>query len=234
MARVRIVLVRPESPANVGAAARVVRNTGAEGLVLVAPGDWRTVDCWRTAWGAQDVLEEARVFDDLVAAVADATLSVALTGRRTPGPPPGDVRDAAAAVGALGRDEIAALVFGPETTGLTNDEIATCGRAARIPSDTRQPSFNLSHAVAIAAYEVHRATRRAGGAAPRRATHEEKELTLALLREGLLAMNALPRVQTDRFFREWRALIHRTDLTPKEIRLLQHLARKMARASGAG
>jgi TrmH family RNA methyltransferase len=233
LARVRIVLVRPESPANVGAAARVVRNTGAGGLALVAPGDWRTVDCWRTAWGAQDVLEEARVFDDLAAAVADAALSVALTGRRAPGPPPGDVRAAAAAVGALGRDEIAALVFGPETTGLTNDEIATCGRAARIPSDSRQPSYNLSHAVAIAAYEVHRATRRAGGTAPRRATHEEKELTLTLLREGLLAMNALPRVQTDRFFREWRALVHRTDLTPKEIRLLQHLARKMARVSGA-
>jgi len=52
MARVRIVLVRPESAANIGACARVSRNSGAEGLDLVAaPGDWRTVECWRTAWG---------------------------------------------------------------------------------------------------------------------------------------------------------------------------------------
>jgi len=62
------VLVRPEVPANVGAAARTIRNTGLEGLSLVAPGDWRTVECWRTAWGAHDVLEQAHVFDDLGAA----------------------------------------------------------------------------------------------------------------------------------------------------------------------
>ena len=54
---VRVVLVRPESPANVGAAARAVRNTGLHGLDLVEPGDWRTVECWRTAWGAHEVLE---------------------------------------------------------------------------------------------------------------------------------------------------------------------------------
>ncbi len=73
MARVRVVLVRPELPANVGACARVVRNAGLAGLDLVAPGDWRTVDCWRTAWGAQDVLEEARSFDDLAGALSDAS-----------------------------------------------------------------------------------------------------------------------------------------------------------------
>lgn len=234
MVRVRIVLVRPESPANIGASARVARNTGLEGLDLVSPGDWRTVDCWRTAWGAHDVLEEARVFPDLAPALAGVAVTVALTGRRAPAPLSVDVRAAAEAVGALGRDEAAALVFGPETTGLTNDEIALCGRAAHIPADERQPSFNLSHAVAIAAYEVHRAARRRTPPPPRRATHDEKERALELLREGLLAVNALPRVQTERFFREWRALVQRADLTPKEIRLLQHMSRKMRRTAGSG
>jgi len=232
LVRVRIVLVRPESPANIGASARVARNTGMEALDLVAPGDWRTVECWRTAWGAHDVLEEARVFPDLAPALAGSALALALTGRRAPSPPSVDVRVAAEMVAALGRDEVAALVFGPETTGLTNDEIAQCGRAAHIPADGRQPSFNLSHAVAIAAYEVHRAARRRLPPAPRRATHEEKEGALELLREGLLAVNALPRVQTERFFREWRALVQRADLTPKEVRLLQHMSRKMARTAG--
>ena len=72
MARVEVVLVRPESPANVGAAARAVRNAGLHGLVIVEPGDWRTVECWRTAWGAHDVLEQARVAPDLASAVAGA------------------------------------------------------------------------------------------------------------------------------------------------------------------
>jgi tRNA/rRNA methyltransferase len=229
-----VVLVRPETSANVGACARVVRNTGASGLDLVAPGDWRTVDCWRTAWGAQDVLEQARVFPDLAGALAGVATAVAFTGRRHPGAPPADVRDAAAAIAGLGREETAALVFGPETTGLTNDEIATCGRAATIPAHPGQPSYNLSHAVAIAAYEVLRASRPAGRGAVPWATHDEKEGLLATLREGLLAIEALPPVNTDSYFADWRALVQRADLTAKELKLLEHLARKMVQARKGG
>ena len=231
MARLRVVLVRPETSANVGACARVVRNAGAAGLDLVAPGDWRTVDCWRTAWGASDVLEEARVFDDLGAALAGAAMAVALTGRRHPGAPVADIREAAAAIAGLGRDEGAALVFGPEKTGLTNDEIALCGRCAVIPAHPAQPSFNLSHAVAIAAHEVFRASRRDGESAGPRVTHDQKERLLALLREGLLAIEALPSVNTDGYFADWRALVQRTDLTAKELKLLEHVARKMGQAA---
>jgi TrmH family RNA methyltransferase len=227
--RVRLVLVRPETSANVGACARVARNTACSGIDLVSPGDWRTVECWRSAWGAHDVLEEARVFDDLAAALAGAGLTVALTGRRSAGPPVADVRDAAAEVAGLGRDAGVALVFGPETSGLTNAEIALCGRAASIPAHPAQPSYNLSHAVAIAACEVYRACRRELPAARRRATHGEKEELLALLREGLLAIGALPSVNTEGYFEDWRALVQRVDLTPKEGKLLAHLARKMAR-----
>ncbi len=157
MPRVRIVLVRPETTANLGACARVVRNTGAAGLDLVEPGDWRTVECWRSAWGAQEVLEQARVFADLESALAGAALSVAFTARRGSGAAVEDVRTAAGAVAGLGREETAALVFGPEMHGLSNAELALCGRAATIPSHPAQPSYNLSHAVAIAAYEVLRA-----------------------------------------------------------------------------
>jgi tRNA/rRNA methyltransferase len=232
VARVRVVLVRPETSANVGACARVVRNTGASGLDLVAPGDWRTVDCWRTAWGAQDVLEEARVFGSLAGALEGVKVAVALTGRRPSGPPVADVRDAAATISGLGPEDAAALVFGPETTGLTNDEVALCGRCATIPSDPAQPSFNLSHAVAIAAYEVRRASRPAGAPARPRATHDQKERLLELLREGLLAIEALPRTNTEGYFADWRALLQRADLTAKELKLLEHAARKMRKAGG--
>jgi tRNA/rRNA methyltransferase len=234
MARVRVVLVRPENPANIGACARLVRNAGAHGLDLVAPGDWRTVECWRTAWGAPDVLESARVFPDLPSALEDTALAVALTGRRVAGPAPLDIREAVEEIAALERGETAALVFGPETSGLTNEEVACCSRRARIPSHPDQPSFNLSHAVAIAAYELLRSSGRGGGSGPRRATHDEKERLLALLREGFLAIGALPRTNTDGYFRDWRALVHRTDITPREMKLLEHVARKMARAGSGG
>jgi len=222
------VLVRPEAPVNVGAAARIVRNAGLEGLDLVAPGDWRTVECWRTAWGAHEVLEEARVFADLPAAVSSAGYVVGFTGRGESGVPALDVREAAADVAALAPDEAAALVFGPETSGLTHEEMAVCGRRAVIPSHPDQPSLNLSHAVMIAAYEVFRLHGRVP-AGPRRATHAEKEALVGLLRTGLGALEALPADNPESYFEEWRALVQRADLTPRELRLLEHMARKMAR-----
>ena len=232
MARVRIVLVRPETAVNVGATARIIRNAGLEGLDLVAPCDWRTVECWRTAWGSQEVLEQARVFPDVASALAGSGMAVAFSGRRLPGVPVLEVREAARAVSNLGKDESAALVFGPETSGLLEGEIATCGHCAVIPAHPEQPSLNLSHAVMVAAYEVFRAARRTGSA-PRRASHEEKERMLGLLREGLRAIEALPGVNTDGYFLEWRALFQRADLTPKEVRLLEHMARKMADSGGS-
>jgi len=222
------VLVRPEAPVNVGAAARIVRNAGLEGLDLVAPGDWRTVECWRTAWGAHEVLEQAGVFADLPAAVSRAGYVVGFTGRRESGVPARDVREAAEEVAALAPDETAALVFGPETSGLTHEEMAVCGRRAVIPSHPDQPSLNLSHAVMIAAYEVFRARGRLPEG-PRRATHAEKEALVGLLRAGLGALGALPPDNPESCFEEWRELVQRADLTPRELRLLEHMARKMAR-----
>jgi tRNA/rRNA methyltransferase len=229
--RFRLVLVRPETAANVGACARVARNTGVAGLDLVQPGDWRTVECWRSAWGAHELLEQARVLPTLAAALDGAAFVAAFSGRRRAGgPPPEDVRAVAEAVSALGRDETAALVFGPETSGLANDELALCGRVATIPAHPDQPSYNLSHAVAIAAYEVHRSSRRPAGPPPRRATHGEKERLLGLMREGLRAIEALPPRREESSFAAWRALVHRCDFGVRELALLEHAARKMAAA----
>jgi tRNA/rRNA methyltransferase len=228
VARVRVVLVRAETSANVGACARVVRNSSAAGLDLVEPGDFRTVECWRTAWGAHEVLEQARVFDHLGAALAGASLAVAFTGRRrSEGPVVEDVRDAAAAIAGLAKNAVAALVFGPETNGLTNAELALCGRVATIPADPAQPSYNLSHAVAIAAYEVRRASRRGSAEPPALATHDQKERVLGLLEQGLSAVGALPRTNTTSRFAEWRALVQRAPLTPRELKLVEQLSRKL-------
>jgi tRNA/rRNA methyltransferase len=189
------------------------------------------VECWRTAWGAHDVLEQAEVFDDLAAAVARAHTVIAFSGKRDREQPTLDVREAAQEVAALAPADAAALVFGGETSGLTLDELALCGRRALIPSHPDQPSLNLSHAVMVAAYEVYRPSDRPvtrGG----RATHGGREAMLDLLREGLLAIGALPPANTDGFFAEWRSLFQRAELTAKEVRLLEHMARKMIQRGG--
>jgi tRNA/rRNA methyltransferase len=154
---------------------------------------------------------------------------IAFSGKRDRERPPLDVRDAAAEVAALSAGERAALVFGAETSGLRLDELDLCGRRANIPAHADQPSLNLSHAVMVAAYECFRAGTRPASSPPR-ATHGDREAMLALLRDGLLAVGALPSANTDGFFAEWRAMFHRADLGAKEVRLLEHLARKLIAA----
>jgi TrmH family RNA methyltransferase len=228
VAHTRIVLVRPELAANVGASARAIGNAGLAGLDLVSPADWRSVEAWRTAWGATAVLEGARVFDDLRAALGQASYVIGFS-RRAQEAVTLDVRDVARELQALPSTATAALVFGPETSGLSLEELALCGRVATIPSHSGQPSFNLSHAVLVAAYEVFRATPSAT-TRPTLATHAEKERVLALLFDGLRAIHAFGGAQRGAYGRLWRGLLQRMDLTPREARGLAHMARKMARA----
>jgi TrmH family RNA methyltransferase len=231
-ARIRVVLVRPERPDNIGAAARVIRNTGLSGLDLVDPGDWRTIDCWRTAWGGHEVLEEARVFPELRSALAEASWVACLSGRgEEGGVPVMDVREMAAEAAALHEDELGALVFGPEASGLSLDEIALCGRRVRIPSHPAQPSLNLSHAVMVTAYEVFRSGRRTPPGT-RRATHDEKSRAISLLQDALVRLGALPARKAGLYSRAWEAMVRRADLTPKELALLEHMARKVLKFRG--
>jgi tRNA C32,U32 (ribose-2'-O)-methylase TrmJ len=99
-----------------------------------------------------------------------------------------------------------------------------------IPSDPGQPSLNLSHAVMVAAYEVFRAGRRPADR-PRLVRHEEKEALLELWTRGLRAVGALPVTNPGPALRDWHSLLSRMDLTPRELRLLEHAARKMAHPS---
>jgi TrmH family RNA methyltransferase len=232
-----VILVRPQHAENVGATARAIRNTGLTGLSLVDPGDFRTVECWRTAWGAHEVLEQVQVFETLGDALGDAGYSAAFSGQKSPELPVIDVREMAAEVTAGGPDHPAALVFGPESSGLSGQELSLCGRRVRIPTHPAQPSLNLSHAVAIAGYELLRAGRGRHRPTPRRATHAEKERLLALLRAGLLAIGALPPAHAEHAVSAWQRLVRRADLTPRELRLLEHMARRMlqvGRGAGAG
>lgn len=227
--RAFVVLVRPETDVNVGAVARVVRNTGLDGLRLVRPGDWRTIACWRSAKGAHEVLEQARVYDDLETALADAGYVAALSGRAEPGRPVLDVREMAADLARLPAEQSACLVFGPEAHGLGHDELALCGRIARIPSHPQQPSLNLSHAVMVAAHEVFRAVQGRPPAGPPRASLAEKLAFLELWREGLRAAAAMPRGD-ERAFEDWQRLFGRLDLTAHELGLFRHLAHRLRRA----
>jgi tRNA (cytidine32/uridine32-2'-O)-methyltransferase len=157
--RLRFVLVRTSHSGNIGSAARAMRTMGFDRLTLVAPHRFPDPEATALAAGADDVLGNAAIHEDLVAGLAGATFSLGLSARRRGvNLPELDPREGAAqAIAAARRGEQVALVFGNERTGLENDELARCHAMVRIPSVDDFSSLNLSQAVQVVAYELRTA-----------------------------------------------------------------------------
>jgi tRNA (cytidine32/uridine32-2'-O)-methyltransferase len=157
--RLRFVLVRTSHSGNIGSAARAIRTMGFDRLTLVAPHRFPDPEATALAAGADDVLGNAAIHDDLVGGLAGATFSLGLSARRRGvSLPELDPREGAAqAIAAARRGEQVALVFGNERTGLENDELARCNAMVRIPSVDDFSSLNLSQAVQVVAYELRTA-----------------------------------------------------------------------------
>jgi len=155
---VRIVLVRPRDPRNVGAACRAMKSMGFTSLAIVMdepidPRQARTVSHY-----ASDVLENALICTDPRDVIQDAVLVAGTTRRRgrnrkyfTLFPEQLGRRIASIRKGTV------AVLFGNEETGLTDDELALCNVAVTIPASPDFPSLNLSHAVQVICYEIFRA-----------------------------------------------------------------------------
>lgn len=154
---VRIVLVRPAEPMNLGAAARAMKNCGLRRLTLVAPRarDWLTAR--RVAVHAQELLASAQVAESLAEAVAGAVWVVGTSSRARPGRSSSSPREIAAEAAVRARAGEVALVFGGEESGLSNADLVQCHDLSTIPSGREQPSFNLAQAVVIYAYELFQA-----------------------------------------------------------------------------
>jgi tRNA/rRNA methyltransferase len=162
---VHIVLVRPEQGGNVGSTCRALANMGIEGsLRIVGTRQILNGECEKMAKHASDRLEGIRFFPSLEAALESdpnkPKLSLAATARiGSPNRPhPLWAREAVErATARLVSGSISDLffVFGPESSGLTNEEVGLCDWVVTIPSVTRYRSLNLSQAVLVLAYEAN-------------------------------------------------------------------------------
>jgi tRNA/rRNA methyltransferase len=186
----RIVLLRPRNPQNLGAAARALKNFGLDDWAIVELGTHDFAAARRVAVHAEDLLDRPRLVRTLDDAVADCAWVVGTSSRRVRGKrrlTPAELA-AEALARAPGRT---ALVFGDERSGLSNDEVARCHDLSSIPSAPEQPSLNLAQALVVYGYALATAAR-AGppptAPAPRAASDgelQELEAALrALLRDG--------------------------------------------------
>ncbi len=151
-----VILVRPQLADNIGACARAMANGGLFHLRLVAPRDgWPQERAWRTASGADNLLEAATVHPTVIDAVADLHHVFATCPR-----PRHIVKLVMTARGAAAemreicaRDLRVGLLFGPERAGLDNDDMAQADALIRFPLDPGFMSLNLAQAVLVMAYE---------------------------------------------------------------------------------
>jgi tRNA/rRNA methyltransferase len=231
-AAVRIVLVRPRSPENLGAVARAMRNFGLADWAVADLGTHDFAAARRVAVHAEELLDRPRVVRTLDEAVADCAWVVGTSSRRVRGKrrlAPEEVAREALARAAEGRT---ALVFGEERSGLTRAEVLRCHDLSTIPTGDAQPSLNLAQAVVVYAYELRRAALAARAPAPRSrpegATDAELAGLEAALREALRGGGFL--VGPERHaVRDLLATLRRGRLSRREVRTWIAALRTLAR-----
>lgn len=179
----RIVLVSPRNPLNIGAAARAISNFGFSHLRLVNAYDVAFREA-RSAVNASEILQNAREFPTVAEAVADCSLVAGTTSlaHREPQHPVRRLEYGGRLLGRHLASEPAALLFGSEKFGLSNEDLSYCHWLIRIGTRAEHSSMNLGQAVAVCLYELRRqrAARRAEQKAPARA-EELDRITSSLL-----------------------------------------------------
>ncbi len=230
-----IILVRPQLAENIGMCARAMANFGLSELRLVAPRDgWPQKTRMKkgaisAAAGATDILENAQLFETLEAAVADLHHVYATTARERGQAKPVHAPSVAMAEAKarIDRGERIGLMFGPERTGLENDDVALASAIITFPVNPKFASLNLAQAVLLTGYEWFRHAN--GEAAP----FAMPEASSPAKRETLLAFFAFIEGHLDRagyFFpekkrpvmvRNFRNIVHRLSPTEQDIRTLR-------------
>ncbi len=237
---IRFVLVETRHPGNIGAAARALHTMGFDELWLVSPAAFPHAEATARASGADGLLLRARVVGSLREAVADCGLVYATSARPRTAYywPELTPREAAPRVLAAAADGTAAVVFGTERTGLSNEDLELCGGLVRIPANPAFESLNLAQAVQVLAYEL----RCAAGVPPAPPAREvplapaaELERLNAHLAEVLVEVGFTDRLGGPHLSRRLARIFGRAELDQHEVNILRgFLAAVQARRRRAG
>lgn len=242
----RIVLVRPRGGLNVGSVARVTKNL-AGGELFIVGGDYDAAQAKLLTVHAEDVFAARHEVATLEEALSGTSIVIGTTARS--GAYRDRTRDVRELVDDVARACLAAesngalppaLVFGPEDTGLTNDDIARCHELVYIPTGPDYCSLNLSHAVAIVLYEVLRARAGVADRAEERprawGVADAAELEAALLDfEGALrAVGFFEDATAAHMMQSIRAIFGRARMDARDVRILRGIAGQIDWFAGEG
>ena len=209
--------------------ARVAKNFGAAPLRLVEPAAAADEEAVRLASGADDVLEGLRRHETLTEAVADCEIVIATSSLRGRGQ--SRPLQLAELPGYLSRSAPGriAFVFGPERSGLTEEERSHASTSLRLPTRPEFPTMNLSHAVAVvlAVATAFEEEERAPEEKERLAPAAEIEATVAHWDRALEAIGFYDTGHRERSLREWRRLVAGRPLSEREVAMLRGVANRV-------
>lgn len=235
---IKIVLVEPSHPGNIGGAARAMKNMGLSQLVVVNPRRYPDPQAdWRAA-GALDILDAAVVVDTVETAIADCHWVVGTSTRLRKIPwPVTDAKGIAVQVVEQANEAQVAILFGREDSGLTNEELRRCHYHLQIPAAPEYSSLNLAMAVQVVCYELYQASLSEPVVTAwdrRMATSAELDAMLLHLEQTLLDGGFLLAQNPGQTMTRLRRMFSRMQLDETEVQIMRGIIKHFSRVEDPG
>jgi tRNA/rRNA methyltransferase len=230
---ISIVLYKPKYAGNIGSVARAAKNMGISNIIVVGKTDFDREEMQqRSTHLAADVLDKIQYFERIDEALGSFNYIVGTTARmgkaRGPFIAP---RAAARDIADISQKNKVALFFGPEDTGLANEELRLCHAVVTIPTSREFTSLNLSHAVMILCYEIFIASSAAttgAQATPKLALSSELEGMYGQIKTLLADIEFLNPENPDYWMMHLRRFFGRASLLSREVKIIRGICRQLA------
>lgn len=228
---ISIVLYKPKYAGNVGSVARAAKNMGIHNIIVVGDNDFNRDEMkQRSTHLAADVLDNIRYVQSAEDALGNVNYIVGTTARlgkaRGPFMTP---RQAAQDIADISQKNKVALLFGPEDTGLANDQLRRCHAVVTIPTSREFTSLNLSHAVMILCYEIFVAFYEAVAekdVTPKLARSEELEGMYGQIKNLLDDIGFLNPENPDYWMMHVRRFFARAGILSREVKIIRGICRQ--------
>jgi tRNA/rRNA methyltransferase len=227
---IAIILTGTKYPGNIGSAARAMRNMGLTRLVLAAPKCSINEESYRLAKSGKAILDSAKTYRSLKTALRGIRLLIGTTGKiggyrsQTYSP-----RSLVPRILDHAATQRVGILFGPEDTGLVDQDLGLCHLLIRIPTQPKAHSINLAQSVMIVCYELLLGTlEREPTHVPKLAPVEQVEAMYAQLEGALLEIGFLHAENTKHMMMRMRKMLGKAGLGRSDVGIMRGIARQIA------